>query len=186
MIGNNMKQLIAVLAFVLFAANASANSLKLDPTKSSIGFSFSQLGVPLKGKFTKFDATLFFDAKKLEATKAEFGVDLGSVDLGDKAYNDETKSAVWLNAGKFPRATFVADKVVALGGNKFEAVGSLAIKGVTQPIKAQFSVTEGAAPVVEGVFTMKRLGWKIGDKEWSDTSVVADDVKVTFKFVTSK
>ena len=181
-----MKKLITLLALALFAANANANNLKLDPTKSTIGFSFSQLGVSMKGKFTKFDAALFFDAKKPEATKAEFNVDLGSVDLGDKAYNDETKSAVWLNAAKFPRATFIADKVIALGGNKFEAVGKLAIKGVTQPIKAQFSVTDAATPVVEGTFTMKRLGWKIGDKEWSDTSVVADDVKVTFKFTTTK
>ncbi len=181
-----MKQLIALIAMALFTISANANSLKLDPAKSSIGFSFSQFGVPMKGKFTKFDATLFFDAKKPDATKAEFGVDLGSVDLGDKAYNDETKSAVWLNAGKFPRATFVADKVSALGGNKFEATGKLAIKGITQPIKAQFSVTDGATPIVEGAFTMKRLGWKIGDKEWSDTSVVADDIKITFKFTTIK
>jgi len=180
----------ALLSFALFAAafatSAEASNLKLDPAKSTIGFSFSQLGVPLKGKFTKFDATLFFDAKKLDATKAEFGVDVGSVDLGDKAYNDETKSAVWLNVGKFPRATFIVDKVVSLGGNKFEATGKLAIKGVSQLIKAQFSVTESATPVVEGAFTMKRLGWKIGDKEWGDTSVVADDIKVSFKFTTTK
>jgi len=177
--------LVSVVA-TAFTTNASANNLKLDPTKSTIGFSFSQLGVSMKGKFTKLDAALFFDAKKPEATKAEFSVDLGSVDLGDKAYNDETKSAVWLNVGKFPRATFVADKVVSLGGNKFEATGKLAIKGVSQPIKAQFSVTDSASPLVEGAFTMKRLGWKIGDKEWGDTSVVADDVKVTFKFTTIK
>ncbi|NJR72453.1 MAG: YceI family protein [Gammaproteobacteria bacterium] len=60
------------------------------------------------------------------------------------------------------------------------------MKGVTQPIKAQFSVTDGATPVVDGTFTMKRLSWKIGDKEWSDTSVVADEVKVAFKFTTLK
>ncbi|NJR72451.1 MAG: hypothetical protein HC782_05540 [Gammaproteobacteria bacterium] len=58
-----MKTLIAFLSFALLTTAASANNLKLDPAKSTIGFTFSQLGVSLKGKFTKFDATLFFDAK---------------------------------------------------------------------------------------------------------------------------
>ena len=163
-----------------------ANTLKLDAAKSSIGFSFTQFGVSMKGKFNKFDAKVFFDAKKPEMTQAEFNVDLNSVDLGDKAYNDETRSAVWLNAAKFPNAMFKADKVISLGGGKFEAMGNLSIKGAAQPIKAQFVFTDGSSPVVEGNFTMKRLGWKIGDKEWADTSVVADDVKVSFKFVTNK
>ncbi|NJR72452.1 MAG: hypothetical protein HC782_05545 [Gammaproteobacteria bacterium] len=57
-------------------------------------------------------------------------MDLGSVDLGDKAYNDETKSAVWLNAGKFPRATFVADKVVALGGTSLKRPASSPLKAL--------------------------------------------------------
>ncbi len=183
--------LTAVAVWIGLGANpvANASELKLDATKSSIEFGFSQLGVPLKGRFTRFDAKVFFDAKKPDATKAEFGVDVNSVDLGDPAYNDETKTPVWLNARLFPRATFVAEKVTALGapgGNKFEAIGKLSIKGATQPIKAQFVFTDGAAPVVEGSFVMKRLAWKIGDNEWKDTSVVADDVTVRFRFVTHK
>jgi polyisoprenoid-binding protein YceI len=177
--------LAAILSMTLTAVtlSATANTLKLDQQKSSIGFSFSQLGVPMKGKFTKFDANVFFDPKKLDATKAEFTVDLNSVDLGDKEYNDETKSPIWLNARMFPMAKFVADKVVSTGANRYEATGKLSIKGATQPIKASFTFVDN---VVDGTFTMKRLGWKIGDKEWSDTSVVADDVKVTFKFTTTK
>lgn len=175
----------ALTAMLLLASsNSHAGELKLDATKSSIEFGFSQLGVPMKGRFTRFDARVFFDAKKPEATKAEFGVDINSVDLGDKAYNDETKTPVWLNARMFPRATFVVEKVAAIPGGKFEATGRLSIKGVTQPIKALFTFSDGAAPVVDGTFTMKRLGWKIGDNEWKDTSVVADDVTVKFRFTT--
>lgn len=166
--------------------HADASDLKLDAAKSSIEFRFSQLGVPMKGRFTRFDAKVFFDAKKPELTKAQFGVDINSVDLGDKAYNDETKTPVWLNARLFPRATFTTEKVTALGANKFEAVGKLAIKGVVQPIKAQFLFVDGTSPVVEGSFPMKRLDWKIGDDEWKDTSVVANEVTVRFRFATNK
>lgn len=174
----------SILSLTLSAAGAS--ELKLDAAKSSIEFGFSQLGVPMKGRFTRFDAKVFFDAKKPENTQAELGVDINSVDLGDPSYNDETKTPDWLNARMFPRATFVAEKVTALGANKFEAAGKLSIKGATQPIKAQFIFTDGVTPVVEGSFVMKRLAWKIGDNEWKDTSVVADDVTVRFRFVTHK
>lgn len=173
-------------AAVASAPFAHANNLKLVADKSSIGFSFSQLGVPMKGSFKKFDAKVFFDPKKPEATKAEFSVDMNSVDLGAADYNAETKSPVWLNAKMFPTATFVADKVTSTGPNKFEATGKLSIKGATQVIKAQFTFTDGAQPIVEGTFPMKRLQWRIGDNEWKDTSVVADDVTVRFRFVTAK
>ncbi len=176
----------ALSTMLLLSQDAHSSELKLDPAKSSIEFGFSQLGVPMKGRFTRFDAKVFFDVKKLDATKAEFGVDINSVDLGDKAYNDETKTPVWLNARMFPRATFTADKVTALPGGKFEVTGKLSIKGATQPVRAQFTFADGATPIVEGAFTMKRLGWKIGDNEWKDTSVVADDVTVKFRFTTSR
>jgi len=32
-----------------------------------------------------------------------------------------------------------------------------------------------------GEFAIKRLDFKIGDGEWADTSIVANDVKVNFK-----
>ncbi len=185
--------LLALTATALIGAfsttpNVHATALKLIllPEKSSIEFNFSQLGVPLKGRFTKFTANVLFDAAKPETTKADFTVDINSVDLGAADYNAETKSPVWLNGRMFPNATFVADKVIALGANKFEATGKLTIKGAAQPIKAQFTYTDGALPIVEGSFVMKRLQWKIGDNEWKDTSVVADDVTVKFRFVTTK
>lgn len=175
-----------ILAFgAIVALGANARDLKLEPAKSSIQFQFSQLGVPMKGHFQKFDATIFFDAKKPEATKAHFSVDIHSVDLGADDYDTETRNPEWLSAAKFPKATFVADRVVAVANNKFEATGKLAIKGISQPIKASFTFTDGAAPIVEGSFIMKRLAWNIGDAEWRDTSVVADDVTVKFKFVTT-
>jgi polyisoprenoid-binding protein YceI len=186
---NSISQTFIAFAIAIatsFYLPANAAPLKLVADKSSIGFSFSQLGVPLKGKFNTFNANVFFDPNKPEATKADFTVDMNSVDLGAADYNAETKSPVWLNARMFPNATFAAEKVTALGANKFEVTGKLSIKGATQTVKAQFTYADGAQPVVEGTFPMKRLGWKIGDNEWKDTSVVADEVTVRFKFVTTK
>ncbi|MPN21139.1 hypothetical protein SDC9_168518 [bioreactor metagenome] len=39
----------------------------------------------------------------------------------------------------------------------------------------------GATTTAEGQFPIKRLTFKIGENEWADTSMVADEVQVKFK-----
>lgn len=39
----------------------------------------------------------------------------------------------------------------------------------------------GATTTASGVLPIKRLAFKIGERDWADTSMVADDVQVKFK-----
>ena len=164
------------------AAHAQAPK-KVDKAKSSIRFVTRQMNVPVEGQFKRFDATVAFDPAKPEATKAEFEVDLGSIDLGNAEGETEAKTKAWLNVPAFPKATFVADSVKANGPGKFTATGKLTIKGSTQPITAPFTLAEaGGVRTVEGQFPMKRLAYKIGEGAWSDTDTVADEIIVRFRF----
>ena len=43
-------------------------------------------------------------------------------------------------------------------------------------------VQAGATTTATGTFPLKRLAFRIGENEWADTSMVADDVSVKFKF----
>ena len=43
----------------------------------------------------------------------------------------------------------------------------------------------GAITVATGAFTVKRLDFKIGEGDWSDSSMVANDVQVKFKLALS-
>ncbi|MBL0140914.1 MAG: YceI family protein [Betaproteobacteria bacterium] len=152
--------------------------------KSQIRFAFKQMNVPVEGRFRKFDATVSFDPKKPEATRAEFEVDLGSIDLGNPEGETEAKRKPWLNIEAFPKAKFVATAVKSTSPGKFEATGPLTIKGATQNITAPFTVVDASgARTVEGQFPLKRLQFKIGDGAWSDTDTVADEIIVRFKFV---
>ena len=45
---------------------------------------------------------------------------------------------------------------------------------------------EGASQVFEGALPIKRTVFNIGDGEWKDTSVVADDVQIKFRIVLAK
>jgi polyisoprenoid-binding protein YceI len=175
--------LAATALLVVQPANAQVVAQqKLTPAQSEVGFQFKQMGVPVDGKFTKFDAQVSFDAAKLATSKVNFTVDIASATLGDKATDAELPKATWFNTAKFPQATFASTSIKALGAGKFEVAGKLSIKGAAQDVVIPVSMTQAAAVTTAvGSFPIKRLTYKIGEGEWADTSMVADPVQVKFK-----
>lgn len=155
---------------------------KLLPEQSEIAFVARQMGVPLEGKFRKFDAQISFDVAKPQTSKIAFTVDVGSATLGSRETDAELPKAPWFNVPKFPQATFQSSSVKALGGGKFEVAGQLTIKGTARDVVVPVALTQsGTVTTATGTLPLKRLAFKIGENEWADTSMVADDVQVKFK-----
>jgi polyisoprenoid-binding protein YceI len=150
--------------------------------RSAIRFVTKQMNVPVEGQFRRFDGTVAFDPVKPSATRAEFSVDLGSIDLGNEEGETEVKRKLWLDIGAFPTAKFVSSSVKNLGNNKFEATGQLTIKGTSREVVAPFTMSEAnRLRTVEGQFPLKRLQFRIGEGQWSDTDTVADEILVRFR-----
>ena len=169
------------VAGLLATAPALADQ-KLVPAQSEIQFVSKQMGVPVEGHFKKFDAQIAFDPAKLATSKIAFTVDTGSATLGVPESDAELPKAPWFNVAKFPQATFQSTGIKALGGGKFEVAGKLSIKGQVQDVVAPATLTQnGATTTATGTFTLKRLAFKIGEGEWGDTSMVANEVQVKFK-----
>jgi len=122
------KSLLPALLLALGAGGALAQQ-KIVPAQSEVAFTSKQMGVPVDGKFKKWDAQIAFDPKKPEAGKVSFTID----------------------------------------GNVHDVVVPVAL---TQA---------GPLTTASGAFTIKRLEYKIGEGEWTDTSMVANDVLVKFK-----
>jgi polyisoprenoid-binding protein YceI len=183
--------LVASLAIAAGGAPAMPAHAQVAATvaldKSYIRFVTKQMNVPVEGRFRKFNANIAFDAKKPAATKAEFEVDLASIDLGNPDGDTEVQRKPWFNTDAFPRAKFVSGTVKALGGDRYEVAGPLTIKGIAQNVAIVASVKSDAAgvSVAEGQFPLKRLLFKIGEGQWADTDTVADEVEVRFRFVFS-
>lgn len=184
-----MKQKFFGLVLTLAAAAAFGPAhaqQKLVPAQSEITFVSKQMGVPVEGRFRKFDAQIAFDPKKPEAGKVAFTIDMGSATFGSPEVDVELPKATWFNVPKFPQATFQSSAIKAVGGGKFEVTGKLAIKGSTQNVVVPVALTQaGGATTATGGFTLKRLEFKIGEGEWADTSMVANDVQVKFKLLLS-
>ncbi|WCM87185.1 YceI family protein [Acidovorax sp. NCPPB 3576] len=173
---------LALASTTLLAAAPAFAQQKLVPEQSEITFVSKQMGVPVEGKFKKFDAQVAFDPAKLGTSKIAFTVDTGSATLGVKESDAELPKATWFNVPKFPQATFQSTAIKAVGAGKYEVAGKLSIKGATQDVTVPVTLTQsGATTTATGAFAIKRLAFKIGENEWADTSMVADDVQVKFK-----
>ena len=173
------------VATLLIGASAHAQQ-KVLPAQSEIAFVTRQMGVPVEGKFKKFDAQLSFDPKKPTATVVKFSIDTGSAGFGSPETDAEVPKAEWFNVAKFPQATFQSTAVKATGPKSLEVSGKLSLKGQVRDVVVPVSLAQnGPTTTATGSFTVKRLEFKIGEGEWADTSMVANDVQVRFKLSVS-
>ena len=180
----NVFALIPAVLTVAFAASAlpAAAQQKLLPAQSSIAFEIKQMGVPVQGHFKRFDAQVNFDAAKLAASKVTFTVDIASATLGAAEMDAELPKATWFDTAKFPQARFTSSAFKALGAGKYEVAGKLAIKGQSRDVTVPLAMSQnGATTTATGVLPIKRLSFRIGEGDWADTSMLADDVQVRFK-----
>jgi polyisoprenoid-binding protein YceI len=179
-----MRTAVAILA-VLAAASVQAEEYNaVSPDKSMVAFVYRQMNVPVEGRFGKFAAQLKFDPAKPAAATASIDIDLASIDAGSAEANDEVAGKLWFNTKLFPTARFVANTMHALGGNRYEAVGKLTIKGRTQDVTAPFTFNgQGGTGVAEGALVIKRADFGIGEGIWADFGTVANEVQIKFRLL---
>jgi polyisoprenoid-binding protein YceI len=172
---------VAMITLCVVATNAQAQQ-KILADKSTISFTSKQMGVSVDGKFKRFDAQIAFDPKKPDASKVSFNVDLTSVDIGNAETERELKKPGWFDSTQVPSATFASTAVKSLGGGKFEFSGKLAIKNIPQNVVVPVALTQkDGVTQANGSFVIKRLDFKIGDGDWNDPSLVANEVTVQIK-----
>lgn len=176
------------VAAALASAGLAANLAfaQVDASKSSVTAVAKQIGVPMEGKFRKFDAAVAFDPAKLATSSAKVEIDVSTFEIGDAQTTKEVRGRDWFDAAKYPKAIFQSTSIKAgSAAGKFDVIGKLTIKGKTVDVTVPASYRQDAAgQVFEGVLPIKRTAFNIGDGEWKDTSVVADDVQIKFHIVT--
>lgn len=173
---------VALLGAAVQSAQAQPKPAQLVAAGSEIAFTTKQMGVPVEGKFGKFTAQIALDPKKPETGSVAFTIDTGSARFGSAELDAEVPKATWLNVPKFPQASFASSAIKAAGPGKFEVAGKLTIKGAVRDVTVPVQVTQaGANSTASGAFTIKRLDFKVGEGEWTDTSMLANDIQVRFK-----
>lgn len=175
------RALLLPLGLAALAGTAQAQA-RLIPAGSEIGFTFRQMGVPVDGHFKRFDAQLVFDPKRPEAGKVSLSIELPSVGLGAPEAEAELAKPLWFDSKKAAQASFQSSAIKSSGKGRLDVSGKLSIKGQTRDITVPVTLAQsGTQTTASGSFVIKRLDYRIGEGEWTDTSIVANDVQVKFK-----
>lgn len=181
---------VALTALLLFSdavPAADAPEWIVDPGKSSIGFTGRQMGVPSKGRFKAFKASVKFDPDNLAASAVEVIVDVASADAGNPDIDKEIRQEKWFDVARFPTVRFSTTAFRAKGGKgEYEAAARLTIRDVTEevvlPFKLEIAPDSGnpadLTARATGELTISRTKFGVGRDEWRDTKIVGDEVGI--------
>lgn len=177
-----------VVAALLFATSANAASWNVDHAHSKLGFVAQWSGQPFAASFQKWNAKIEFDPADLAHAKADVTIDMTSAVSGESELDQNLPGAQGFDAAKFPQARFVTKAFRSLGGNRYEAVGDLTIRGITKAITLPFTLTiKGERAHMTGEATVMRNDFGVGmAKEWAGETPVAHAIKVTVDLTAAK
>lgn len=122
-------------------ADLPAGHYVIDKTHASIVGKIKHMGFSqYQFRFTKLDASFDYDPKAPQNAQIKVTIDPASIDTstgGDEfglKFNKELAGEGWLEADKFPTATFVSTKVEPGAGQTGKVFGDLTLHGVTKPV----------------------------------------------------
>src|SRR5690606_31222577 len=103
-----------------------------------------------------------------------------SARTGDATQEGSLRQAEWFGPATFPVARFEADGFRALGGDRYEATGTLTVKGQTIPVILPFTFDpQGGTARVEGAVELDRTALDLGLLSDPAAAYVARAVNVT-------
>ena len=131
-----MKSPIAsfLVILALGGAAAHADTLKIDPVHSTVGFKIRHLFANVTGRFTSVAGSLTVDPAHPENASVSAIIDIKSIDTASAMRDKDLRGSNFFEADKFPEMTFKSTKVQPLGGDKFKVTGDLTVHGVTKSV----------------------------------------------------
>lgn len=128
----------------------------------TLGITVQQMGAAVRGEFATWTAQITFDETVADGKAGDVTVEIAIASLSLGSVTDQAMNADYFDADAFPMATFTAD--ILNIGDGYEAHGTLALKGVEQPITLPFTLDlQGDVATIEGEAILNRQNFGIGD-----------------------
>ncbi|GGQ86299.1 YceI family protein [Streptomyces flaveolus] len=110
----------------------------IDRPHSRIGFSVRHAMVTtVRGAFTDYDSTLYFDGVRPSESRADLVIRVASVDTGVEQRDAHLIGADFFDVRRFPEMVFRSTSTTHEGGESFRMTGDLTIRDVTRPVDLQ-------------------------------------------------
>lgn len=147
---------------------------------SSLSFATSWSEGPVDGRFGSWDAVILFDPAALDASSVKVTIDMTSAKTGVADTEGALPDPDWFAAATHPTATFAATRFRHRSGDRYEAIGTLSLRGVSRPLTLPFTLTiDGDVATMRGSTVIDRTVFGVGQGEWKATTDVKAGVTVT-------
>jgi polyisoprenoid-binding protein YceI len=181
----NLK-LPAALALLALASVAQADTLKIDPVHSTVGFKIRHLFANVTGRFTDVSGTIDVDPANPGSASVTATIGIASIDTANAMRDKDLRGSNFFESDKFPSMTFKSTKVAVTSQTEADVTGDLTLHGVTKPVTLHVTFL-GKGPGMMGGTT---TGWEATTSikrsdfglTWSKTiegtQLVGDDVSI--------
>jgi polyisoprenoid-binding protein YceI len=181
----NIKSITLALVVVLSTLSVSAQTKKIDVSKSSINWLAKKVTGQHNGTVNLKDGALVFKGNKLAG--GSFTADMTSITATDLTgeylgkLNGHLKSDDFFSTEKNPTSTLVFKTIGAKGNNVYTVTADLTIKGITKPVTFDIIATENTATTT---FKVDRTKYdiKYGSKSFFESigdKAIYDDFELT-------
>ena len=132
-----MNKVFAILALsaVIAAPALAADTYTIDVKHTFPVFEVSHLGFSTqRGRFNNASGKITLDAAARQGS-VELVIDVTSLDMGFKTWDEHMAAEGYFNTEKFPTMTFKSNKLVFEGDKIVAADGDFTLLGVTRPLR---------------------------------------------------
>lgn len=146
---------------------------------STLTFASRYQGEVFAGHFATFSTSLSFDPQRLADARLEVRIPLASASTANEDRDETLQGPDFFASARFPHAHYRASRFRHLGGNRYEADGTLTLRGASRPVTLTFSWTPGPQPLLSGQATVRRLDFGVGGGDWADLELIPDAVAIS-------
>jgi len=124
-----------VLLAACAAASAAPTRWRLDPVHCQVLFFADHLGFSRQmGRFTGVSGTVDLDPDDWTTGRVEAEIAIDSLWLGDAGWEKKMRSDDFFDAGRFPTARFVSERIEPTGEATARLHGTLTLRGISAPV----------------------------------------------------
>lgn len=164
-----------------------ATTYKIDPAHSEVFFQVRHLVTKVRGRFSDFEGTITYDEANPAASSVNFSIKTASIDTNVSDRDTHLRSADFFSAEEHPTLTFRSKKITKKGGDSYDVVGDLSMRGTTKeitlPVTFLGNATDpwgGKRVGFEAETTVNRKDYGLNWNAALETGgfLVGDDVKI--------
>ena len=116
-------------------AHAKAGVYAIEPTHTRVMFSLSHLGFTTwYGEFTGASGQLTLDPAHPSESRLDVTIPIANVTTTNAKLDGELRGPAWLDAEKYPVASFHSTSITPTGAGEADVAGALTLHGVTRPL----------------------------------------------------